>query len=765
MELARVLAVFWLIAGFQVSSPGQGTDFDKQVQDLMARMTLEERIGQMCQYVAPLHIEESKRRIQGDELVHNDQWGLYPGMSADSLRSLVKTGHIGSFLHVKDADEANELQRLALESRMQIPLLIGIDAIHGHAMIEGTTVYPTQLGLSSTWDNDLLYRVAKATAKEVRATGMHWTFSPNVDVARDPRWGRTGETFGEDPFMVTEMGLAFTRGYEGDLGSQNVMACAKHFIAGSEPYNGTNASPMDVSIRQLREIWLPPYKAQSEAGVYTFMAAHNELNGVPCHSSEMLLNDILRKEWGYDGFVVSDWMDIERVQTLHHIAMDEKEAVKLSVLAGIDMHMHGPSFLETLAELVRAGEVPEERINQACSKILKAKFVLGLFDDPYVKQEEVEAQLFSPECQELALEAARKSIVLLKNEDDILPLSEPTSILVTGPNANNHRLLGDWTLPQPEENVVTVYEGIRDHFKNTDVKFMDSGQSLRNPSDLSENIFSEAAVAEVVVAVVGSNSLRYDKGEKTCGENVARSQINLLGNQLELVKRLYKANRNLIVIFVNGRQLSEPWIHENVPAIIEAWEPGCMGGTALAEILAGDVNPSGKLTVTVPYNTGQLLMVYNQKPSVFFHEYVDSPSEAMWPFGFGLSYTNFQYSDLSLDKKEIMPGESLIASVTISNTGNLPGEEVVQMYLRDNVSSVTRPMKELKGYQRIALQPGESAVVDFKITEELLAFWDINMHYGIEKGAFTVMIGSSSRDQDLLSKEFQVNDSKVYPHK
>jgi beta-glucosidase len=760
-----ILAVFGLITGCQETAVEQGRDIGRQVQELMAQMTLEEKIGQMCQYVAPLHIEESKKRMQGDELIHNDQWGLYPGMSADSLRNMVKTGHIGSFLHVKDATEANELQKLALESRLKIPLLIGIDAIHGHAMIEGTTVYPTQMGLSSTWDNDLLFRVAQATAKEVRATGMHWTFSPNVDVARDPRWGRTGETFGEDPFMVTQMGLAFTRGYEGDLGEQNVLACAKHYIAGSEPYNGTNASPMDVSMRQLREIWLPPYRAQAETGVYTFMAAHNELNGVPCHSSTLLLNDILREEWGFEGFVVSDWMDIERVETLHHVAEDISKAVKLAVTAGMDMHMHGPVFLETLAELVRAGEVPEKRIDEACSKVLKAKFLLGLFEDPLVEEETVEENLFTAEHQELAREAARKSIILLKNEQNLLPLSSPASILVTGPNANNHRILGDWVLPQPEDNVVTVYEGIRDHFEDARVKFMDSGESLRNPQDLPDEIFAEAARAEVVIAVVGSNSLRYDKHEKTSGENVGRSRIDLLGNQLELVQRLYAANERLIVIFVNGRQLSEPWIRDNVPAIIEAWEPGSFGGQAVAEILAGDVNPSGKLTVTFPFHAGQLPMVYNHKPSVFFHKYIDAPSEPLWPFGYGMSYTSFQYSDLILDKNEIEPGEKLNVRVTLKNTGNLPGEEVVQLYLRDQVSSVTRPVKELKGYQRVALQPGTSAEVKFEITEDLLAFWDINMQYAVEKGTFEVMIGSSSRDQDLLKDEFELTTSKVFTYK
>lgn len=729
---------------------------DKRVEDLMKQMTLEEKIGQMCQYVAIEHIRETKKIMQGENLIEDDQAGMYPGMSIKELKQLVVEGKVGSFLHVKDAREANELQEIALQSRLRIPLLIGIDAIHGHALIKGSTVFPTQLSLSCSWDNDLLYRVAKATAKEVRATGMHWTFSPNIDVARDPRWGRCGETFGEDPLMVSQMGVAFTKGYQGNFGDENILACAKHFIAGSEPLNGTNASTMDVSMHQLRETWLPPYEAQAEAGVYTFMAAHNELNGVPCHGNKWLLTDVLRKEWGFDGFVVSDWMDIERLYLTQKVAPNQKDAIKMSVDAGMDMHMHGPNFLKPLSELVKEGEISETRINDACKKILKAKFLVGLFDKPFSDIKKAETILFNTGHKELALEAARKSIVLLKNEDKILPLKKGSNILVTGPNANNHRILGDWTLPQPEENVFTPFEGIKEIFSGSKVEYFNSGESLRNPVDRIEEAVEKAGNYDAVVVVVGSNSLRYDRKEKNCGENIDRANINLMGNQLQLIKEIYKKNKHVVVVFVNGRPLAEPWIKENIPAIIEAWEPGALGGIALGEILAGEINPSGKLTTTFPYSVGQITSTYNHKPMHFFHKYIDEPHQPLWEFGYGLSYTKYNYNNLSVNNTRLKKDEALQLSVEVKNTGEMDGDEIVQVYIRDHFSSVTRPVKELKAYKRVSLKSGESQEVHFSIPFKKLGFYNREMNFVIEPGGFTVFVGSSSADKNLLSKTFEV---------
>ena len=754
-----VLIVLQLSALAQKKLPYQDPKLtiEERLDDLMSRMTLEEKIAQMCQYVAPKHILESKKRLVGDEIIHNDQWGLYKGMSIDELKDLVKAGQAGSFLHVKDAAEANELQELALQAQLKIPLIIGIDAIHGHAHIHGATVYPTQLSLSSSFDDDLLFRIARATAKEMRATGMHWNFSPNVDVARDPRWGRSGETFGEDPYMVTRMGVAFTRGYQGDFGQDNVLACAKHYIAGSEPYNGTNASPMDVSLRQLREVWLPPYKAQVEAGVYTFMAAHNEVSGVPSHGNKFLMRDILRDEWGFEGFVVSDWMDIERLAILHHVAEGQKAAVKLTVESGMDMHMHGPDFLEPLAELVNEGEVAEELVDESARKILMAKFMLGLFEQPFVKEKQVKKVLFNEAHQALALEAARKSIILLKNENDFLPIRETRKILVTGPNANNHRVMGDWALEQPEENIQTIYEGFKMVYDNSQVDFINSGESLLHPNDaeMTEAV-EKAADYDLVVAVVGSNSLRYDRGEKNCGENVDRATINLQGNQLKLIKELYARNKNVLVVLVNGRPLAEPWIKENIPAIIEAWEPGAFAGQAVAEIVKGEVNPSGKLTMTIPYHVGQVPYVYYYKPSNFFHKYVDMTEDPLWSFGYGLSYTSFEYKNLQAPEK-VSEGEPIQVTVEVRNTGEMAGEEVIQLYIRDDVSSATRPVKELKDYKRIALAPGETKKVEFELPLKALAFYDIDMNYVVEKGSFTLMVGSSSMDKDLLTTKINIS--------
>ena len=728
-----------------------------RVNDLMGRMTLEEKIGQMCQYVALEHVRESIKKLKGKNLKGDDQYGMYPNLTINDLKELTREGKIGSFLHTKDAAEANELQKLALQSRLKIPLLLGIDAIHGHALIWGSTVYPTQLSLASTWDDTLLYNVAKATAKEVRATGMHWTFSPNVEIARDPRWGRTGETFGEDPYLVTRFGVDFTEGYQGNFGKDNILACAKHFTGGGEPFNGLNAAPLDVSVRQLREVWLPPYKAQvQEAHVYTFMAAHNEVSGVPSHANKFLLTDILRKEWGFNGFVVSDWMDIERLHTLHHIAANQKQAVKEAVEAGMDMHMHGPHFLKPLEELVQEGVIPESRIDSAVRPILRAKFMLGLFEHPYVNDKKAAKALFTPEHRQLALKAAREAIILLKN-NGLLPLQGKKKILVTGPNANNQRILGDWAYQQPDDHVTTVYEGMKKVFSGAQVDFINSGESLLHPVDsLLKAPIAKAKDYDAVVVVVGSNSLRYQNKEKNCGENVDRGSLNLMGNQLKLIKGIYAQNKNVIVVFVNGRPLAEPWVKYHIPAIIEAWEPGELGGQAIAEVIKGDVNPSGKLTITIPYSVGQIHDFYNHKPSAFLHKYIDIPSYPLWPFGYGQSYTTYKYSELQLPQKA-HSNDTITVSVKVANTGQRDGTEIVELYIRDNVSSATRPVKELKDYRRVFLKKGETKQVTFRFPIARLAYYDINMKYGVEPGMFTFMVGPSSRDKNLLKKQIYIS--------
>lgn len=741
----------------QVRYTDTALSVDERVEDLMKRMTLEEKIGQMCQYVAPEHIRKTKEmfRKNNKNRKGDDQYGMYPGLSVEDLKNMVKEGKIGSFLHVKDVHEANELQRLAMQSRLKIPLIIGIDAIHGHAHIYGATVYPTELALASSWDTALARRIARATAEEMRATGMQWTFSPNVELSRDPRWGRTGETFGEDPLLVGAMGVAFTRGYQGNLGPHNVIACAKHFVGGGEPFNGLNAAPLDASERQLRNLWLRPFHEQVKTGVYTFMAAHNEVSGTPMHKNRYLLTDVLRNEWGFDGFVVSDWMDIERIYDLHHAAPSLDDAYIESIEAGVDMHMHGPGFLESVKKSVEEGRLDEKYIDRAVRHILRAKFMLGLFEHPLRDEEEVKEALFTPAHQQLALEAARKSVILLKNEG-LLPLKGVKRILVTGPNANNHRLLGDWSLQQPEDHVITVYEGFRKVFQDARVDFINSGESLRHPDDSKLRLpIARAASYDAVVVVVGSNSLRYDNKEKNCGENIDRAHINLQGNQLKLIQEIFKRNRHTIVVFINGRPLAEPWIKENIPAILEAWEPGAFGGQAIAEVIKGVVNPSGKLPITIPYDVGQIHMVYNHLPSCFLHHYIDIPSTPLWHFGEGESYTTFRYADLAVPDRAGMQ-DTLTITFKVKNTGDRDGDEIVQLYYRDDYSSATRPVKELIGFRRVSLKKGEEKKILFRIPVQQLGYYNAETRYVVEPGTFTFMAGPSSRDEVLMKATVRV---------
>lgn len=731
-----------------------------RVSDLMKRMTLEEKVAQMCQYVGPQHIRETQSKFKGQKVGKNDDaHGFYPSLSVNDLYRMTEEGKIGSFLHVVTGKEANELQEHAMKSRLQIPLLIGIDAIHGNALCSGVTVYPTPITQASSFDPALVEKISRESALEVRATGAHWTFTPNVDVARDARWGRTGETFGEDPYLVTLMGVATVKGYQGEdmTGTDKVVACAKHLIAGSEPSNGTNAAPMDVSERTLREVYLPPYKAAVEAGVFTLMAAHNELNGVPCHADKWMMTDIMRKEYGFKGFIVSDWMDVERIHELHHVAPTMKEAYRETVDAGLDMHMHGPGFMEGVIELVKEGKLSEAQVDRGCRAILEAKFRLGLFENPYVDLKKSEKIIFNKAHTASALEAAEKGIVLLKNEGLLpLDLSKYKNILVTGPNANNHTILGDWTLQQPEDKVVTILEGIQEAAGKDKVTYYNYGDDVRQHSP--EKVKAAADLAknsDLAIVVVGENPLRYQK-TKTCGENIDRMSLDLLGTQEELVKAIHATGVPTIVVLVGGRPLSVNWIAGNVPALIQAWEPGSLGGTALANILTGKVNPSAKLPISIPRHAGQIQMIYNHRPSQYFHKYKDGASTPLYAFGYGLSYTDFDISAPLLSKNQISNNESIKVSVNVRNTGKREGTEVVQLYIRDLYSSATRPVKELKDFTRVTLKPGESKTVDFTVTPEKLAFFNREMKYVVESGDFEIMVGSSSMDKDLKKASLKV---------
>ena len=770
MNLIKITSLFFLFL-FNVNSQNESFTYldpnetvENRVKDLMSRMTLEEKVYQMNQFVGLEHMRQAEKDLTEEELLSNDAQGFYKGVFSDDVAEMTRRGEIGSFLHVLTPEESNLLQNLAEQSRLKIPLLIGIDAIHGNALVSGTTVYPSPITLASTWEESFLETIGIQTAKEMRATGSQWTFTPNIDILRDPRWGRVGETFGEDHLLVGNLGAAMIKGFQQNdfTGTEKVIACAKHMIAGGESINGLNAAPMDVSIRTLREVHLKPYKKAIDAGVYSIMGAHNELNGVPCHMNSWLMTDLFREQWGFQGFFVSDWMDIERIETLHHVANNLKEASYLAVNAGMDMHMHGVKFPEAVIELVQEGTLPIQRVNEACEKILTAKFKLGLFENRTVDLKAIPKKIFTAEHQQVALETARKGIVLLKNKN-LLPLNkieDKKRILVTGPNANNQTILGDWHAEQPDENVSTIFEGIKalGSKKGYEVVYHNSGESIRkiNSDDIDRTV-KKAKGFDYVVLVVGDNSMRYKWRDKTAGENMGRAALDLPGKQLELVQSIEKTGIPIIIVLVNGRPISEPWLDENIPAIIEAWEPGSLGGQAVSEIIFGDVNPSGKLPLTVARDVGQLRMIYNHKPSAYFHKYAIKKSIPLYPFGYGLSYTNFIYSKPILSRSSLDGNESVSVTVNVTNSGNYDGDEIVQMYVRDRVSSVTRPVKELKGYKRVFIRKGETKQVSFEITKDTLAFYDIEMDYCVEPGEFSIMTGSSSADKDLKLTTLTVN--------
>lgn len=727
---------------------------ENRVADLIGRMTLEEKIAQMCQYVGIEHQIESYKNNKGKEPAANDDASsFYKGISFDSLRQMVVNGRVGSFLHIVTAKEGNEVQALALKSRLKIPILIGIDAIHGNALVSGCTVYPTPLGLAATFNPGLVEKTSVATAKEMRATGSHWTFTPNIDIARDARWGRVGETFGEDTYLVGVMGAAMVRGFQGKnmTGTEVVASCIKHLIGGGNSVNGLNGSPTDISERTLWEVHLPPYKMGIDAGAFTMMAAHNELNGVPCHANKYLMTDVMRNKWGFKGFYVSDWMDIERINTVHHTAANQKEAIYQTVMAGMDMHMHGPNFLEPLVELVNEKRVPVSYIDRSAAKILEAKFKLGLFENPFVDEALAAKLKFNDENKAMALQAARESITLLKNDKNTLPLTASVKkIFVTGPNANNQTILGDWSLLQPDENVTTIFEGLKlEAPAGTTVEYFATGTVKKIEDSIIAEAAKKAGDADVIVVAVGENSLRYQNKGKTSGENIDRDNINLIGQQNQLIKGLIKTGKPVIVVLVNSRPLAVGEVTKDAVALIEAWEPGNLGGQALAEIIFGKVNPSGKLPMSIPRSTGQIPTYYNAKPSNYFHKYIETQSSALYDFGFGLSYTSFKYENLALSKNTISKTEKVKASVTITNTGNRDGDDVAQLYIRDEVSSVTRPVKELKAFERISLKAGETKTVSFELSPKDFEFLDINMKPVVEPGGFTIMVGNSSSDKDL----------------
>ncbi len=741
---------------------------ENRIDDIMSRMTLEDKVYQMCQYVGLEHMKHAENNITAADLEKNDALGFYPGMLSSDVAQLATEGKIGSFLHVVTPEEANHLQELAQQSPLKIPLLIGIDAIHGNGLVSGSTIYPSPISQAATFADSLILESSRQTAMEMRANGMHWSFTPNIDVLRDPRWGRTGETFGEDPFLVGNMGIATIKGLQSDdfSGSEHVIACAKHLIAGSSSINGLNASPTDVSKRTLFEVFLPPYRrAVQEANLFSIMAAHNEVAGMPGHMDKFMMNDLMRDRWGFKGFYVSDWNDISRIALWHHVAKDFKQSIEFSINAGMDMNMHGPVFDKHLIELVKEGKVDEARVDDACRKILEAKFKLGLFENPFVDVEKASEVNFSKAHQENALEQARRSIVLQKNKQT-LPLPKNgngKTLFITGPNANNQTTLGDWVSPQPEENIITMVEGISKIGEENGYKvnYFDSGD--RSKEITPENInkaAQEAKNADMIVLVLGENSFRHDWKRKTTGENIDRATLKLSGNQMKLADKMFELNKPVIIIYVSGSPIAEPWLEQRASAVLNTWESGAFAGQATAEILFGKINPSGKLPLTIPRSVGQLQMVYNHKPTAYIHKYNTEKKVPLHPFGFGLSYSKFKFSEPSVSKS-IFEGlnDTITVSVNVKNTSNVDGEEVVQLYIRDNISSYTRPVKELKAYQRVFVKAGESKTVELSITAESLAMYDKDFNFVVEPGDFTIMTGNSSADKSLKTITISVENA------
>jgi beta-glucosidase len=747
---------------------------EQRVSDLLARMTLEEKAAQMmCVW-----------QKKAETLV--DQTGAF---DIEKARRAFGHGHgigqvgrpsdAGSSGHEPEkgrnpramADLTNAIQRFFVEeSRLGIPVIFHEECLHGHAAV-GATSFPQPIGLAGTFNPTLVESIYEMTAEEARVRGTHQALTPVVDVARDARWGRVEETFGEDPYLVSRMGVAAVRGFQGDrtfAGKSRVIATLKHFVAHGQPESGQNCAPANVSMRELREVFLRPFRAAiREAGAISVMPSYNEVDGVPSHANRWLLRDVLRNEWGFDGFTISDYYAIwelgYRPDTHgHFVARDTAEACALAVRAGVNVEAPEPNCYLHLVELVRDGSLGERELDDLVAPILHWKFKLGLFDDPYVDPDRAERVVGSARNRELALQAARETITLLKNDGHVLPLDfgRLNTIAVIGPNANRS-LLGGYSGVPPHN--VTVLDGIRARAGDAvQVLYAEGCQITVGgswtedsvvPSDPQEDrrqiaeAVSVASRADVIVLAIGGN-------EQTSREAWSRNHLgdttdlDLVGRQNELVAALVATGKPVVALLFNGRPVAATYVAEQVPALLECWYLGQEGGRAVAEVLFGDFNPGGKLPISVPRSAGHIPAFYNHKPSAR-RGYLFADVSPLWAFGFGLSYTAFSVTDVRLERSRIAGGESTRVSATVTNTGSRAGSEVVQMYIRDRVSSVTRPVKELKGFAKVFLEPGTATVVSLEITPESLAFYDIDMRYVVEPGEFEIMVGTSSRAEDL----------------
>ena len=744
---------------------------EERVNDLIQRMTLEEKVGQLRCTLAWNYYT-----IKGKEVV-----------PSESFKQDIAEGHIGMLWGTYRADPwtqkslenglnpelaakaGNALQKYVIENtRLGIPLFLAEEAPHGHMAI-GTTVFPTGFGMAATWNPSLIERVGEVIGQEIRLQGGHISYGPVLDLAREPRWSRVEETMGEDPVLAGELGSAMVKGLGGgDLSKPwSTIATLKHFIGYGTTESGQNGGITVAGSRELRESFLPPFKKAIDAGALSVMTSYNSLDGIPSTASKALLTDLLRHEWGFHGFVVSDLYSVDGIWGTHRVARDRQEAGVMALKAGVDADLGALAFA-SLVDAVKKALVSEEQINHALANILRLKFEMGLFENPYVDVEKAKKQVRSDSNKEVALFTAREVITLLKNEDNTLPLSKQTKVLVCGPNADNvYNMLGDYTSPQEDGNVKTILSGIRTKLPAAQVEYV-KGCAVR---DTSESNIAEAVEAarraDVVIVAVGGSSARDFKtsyketgaavtdskaiSDMDCGEGFDRATLTPLGHQMELLKALKATGKPLVVIYIEGRPMDKSWAAQNADALLTAYYPGQEGGTAIADVLFGDYNPAGRLPVSVPANIGQLPVYYNKKPPMP-HDYVEMSARPLYPFGYGLSYTTFKYDNLQIKKQGLTTFE---VSLKVTNTGQYDGDEVVQLYLHDEFASTAQPLKQLKKFQRIFIPKGETRDITFTLEAEDLSIINADMKCVVEPGDFTIMIGSSS-DNILLQETITV---------
>src|ERR1051325_114076 len=732
--LFTCLLLVLLSASFLPTSYTQrAPDVEQRVNALLAKMTLEEKLGQLQQLDG-----EGNGNFRPEHL------------------ELIRKGRLGSTLNVRGAERTNQVQRVAMnESRLKIPVLFGFDVIHGYR-----TIFPIPLGEAASFDPSLAERSAAVAAQEANNVGLRWTFAPMVDIARDPRWGRISEGSGEDPFLGAAFARARVRGFQGnDYGAPDkILACAKHFVAYGAAEGGRDYNTTDLSENTLREIYLPPFKAAVDAGVGTLMSSFNAINGVPASANAFTLTTVLRNEWKFDGFVVSDYTSVRELIN-HGIAANEEEAAAAALNAGVDMEMVSRSYNQFGPQLLKQNKLSAERIDEAVRRILRIKFRLGLCDRPYTDEAREPTSLLRPESIRLAREIAGRSMVLLKNDRETLPLKKNLgSMAVIGPLADDRRApLGWWAGDGKEENTITPLAGIKAKVSAQTKVGYAKGCDVKDESTAGfQEAINLAKQSDVAVVFVGELA-------EMGGEAASRSSLDLPGRQLELAQAIQATGKPTIVVLVNGRPLTIGWIASNVPAILESWMGGTESGNAIADILFGDVNPGAKLPVTFPRSVGQVPIYYDhmntgrppEAENRYTSKYYDVPWTPLFPFGYGLSYTTFKISNLHLSAPRISADGKLTVSAEVENTGRRAGDEVVQLYIRDTVASMTRPVKELKGFQRVTLQPGGKRRVEFVLGPEQLGFWKREMRYVVEPGEFRVMVGANS--VDVIEARFEVN--------